>query len=154
MREIVQSKPLFSVSSVSSVVDPVVVRLLCVCVFVAIAASTLAAPPRPNVVVLLADDLGWKDIGCYGGPVKTPTLDRLAAHGVRFTDFYAGAAVCGPSRAVLLTGRHHARTGIYGNVLFESFQKPHLLEREITLPEAFFPQVMQLISANYVVATN
>ncbi|MFV1965399.1 MAG: sulfatase, partial [Pirellulaceae bacterium] len=135
MREIAQSKPLFSVSSVFSVVDPVVVRLLCVYVFVAIAASTLAAPPRPNVVVLLADDLGWKDIGCYGGPVKTPTLDRLAAEGVRFTDFYAGAAICGPSRAVLLTGRHHARAGIYSNVIFESSQKPHLLEREVTLPE-------------------
>ena len=94
-----------------------------------------SATKRPNVVVLLADDLGWKDIGCYGGPVKTPTLDRLAAGGVRFTDFYAGAAVCGPSRAVLLTGRHHARTGIYSNVIFESSQKPHLLEREVTLPE-------------------
>jgi len=90
---------------------------------------------RPNVVILLADDLGWKDIGCYGGPVRTPTLDRLAAEGARFTDFYAGAAVCGPSRAVLLTGRHHARTGIYGNVIFDAFQKPHLLEREITLPK-------------------
>ena len=96
---------------------------------------SLSASKRPNIVVLLADDLGWKDIGCYGGPVKTPTLDRLAVEGVRFTDFYAGAAVCEPSRAVLLTGRHHARAGIYGNVLFESFQKPHLLEREITLPE-------------------
>jgi len=96
----------------------------------------LQKPKRtPNIVVLLADDLGWGDIGCYGGPVKTPTLDRLAAEGVRFTNFYAGAAVCGPSRAVLLTGRHHARTGIYGNVIFESFQKPHLLEREVTLPE-------------------
>jgi len=96
---------------------------------------SLSASKRPNIVVLLADDLGWKDIGCYGGPVKTPTLDRLAAGGARFTDFHAGAAVCGPSRAVLLTGRHHARTGIYGNVIFESFQKPHLLEREVTLPE-------------------
>ena len=90
---------------------------------------------RPNVVVLFADDLGYRDIGCYGGPVKTPNLDRLAAEGVRFTDFYAGSAVCGPSRAVLLTGRHHARAGIYGNVIFEDFQKPHLLKREVTLPE-------------------
>ncbi len=61
---------------------------------------------RPNVVVLLADDLGYKDIGCYGGPVKTPALDSLAAKGVRFTDFYSGCAVCSPSRATLLTGRH------------------------------------------------
>ncbi len=90
---------------------------------------------RPNVVVLLADDLGYQDIGCYGGPVRTPTLDHLAAEGVRFTDFYAGAPVCGPSRAVLLTGRHHARTGMYGNVIFKDYQKPHLLEREATLPE-------------------
>jgi arylsulfatase A-like enzyme len=90
---------------------------------------------RPNIVVLLVDDLGWRDVGCYGGPVKTPTLDRLAAGGMRFTDFYSGAAVCGPSRAVLLTGRHHARTGIYGNVIFDSIQKPHLLKREVTLPE-------------------
>lgn len=67
------------------------------------AALLVAAEQRPNIVVLLADDLGWKDIGCYGGPVKTPMLDKLAAEGVRFTDFYAGAAVCGPSRAVLLT---------------------------------------------------
>ncbi|MBL7133836.1 MAG: sulfatase-like hydrolase/transferase, partial [Phycisphaerae bacterium] len=47
---------------------------------------------RPNVVVLLADDLGFQDIGCYGGPVKTPALDGLAAKGVRFTDFYSGCA--------------------------------------------------------------
>ncbi len=74
---------------------------------------SLSAAKRPNVVMLLADDLGWKDIGCYGGPVKTPTLDRLAAGGVRFTDFYAGAAVCSPSRATLLTGRQHLRAGVY-----------------------------------------
>ena len=74
-----------------------------------IPCATLSAATRPNVVVLLADHLGWKDIGCYDGPVKTPTLDRLAAHGVRFTNFYAGAAVCSPSRATLLTGRQHLR---------------------------------------------
>ncbi|MFP6703156.1 MAG: sulfatase-like hydrolase/transferase, partial [Planctomycetaceae bacterium] len=62
---------------------------------------------RPNVVVLLADDLGSKDIGCDSGPVKTPTLDKLAAKGVRFTDFHSGAPVCSPARATLLTGRHH-----------------------------------------------
>ena len=54
---------------------------------------------RPNIVILLADDLGYKDIGCYAGPAKTPAIDGLAARGMRFTDFYAGAAVCSPSRA-------------------------------------------------------
>lgn len=62
---------------------------------------------RPNVVILLADDLGWQDSGCYGGPVKTPALDALATQGVCFTDFHAGASVCSPSRATLLTGRQH-----------------------------------------------
>jgi len=89
-------------------------------------------PRRPNIVVLLADDLGFKDIGCYGGPVKTPVIDRLAAKGVRFTDFYSGAAVCSPSRATLLTGRQHLRTGIY-SWIHDYEQNSHLLEREVTL---------------------
>ena len=92
------------------------------------------ASDRPNVVVLLADDLGWKDIGCYGGPVETPTLDLLAAGGVRFTDFYAGAAVCSPSRATLLTGRQHLRAGIY-SWINDYEQNSHLLRRELTLAE-------------------
>jgi len=97
--------------------------------------ESLAEARRPNVVVLLADDLGFKDIGCYGGPVKTPALDRLAAQGVRFTDFYAGAAVCSPSRATLLTGRHHIRAGVY-SWIHDYEQNSHLLEAEVTLAEA------------------
>ena len=89
---------------------------------------------QPNVVILLADDLGSKDLGCYGGPVKTPVLDELAAKGVRFTDFHAGAAVCSPSRATLLTGRQNLRTGIYG-VLQDHWHNMHLLEREVTIAE-------------------
>ena len=95
---------------------------------------SLSAAKRPNIVVLLADDLGWKDIGCYGGPVNTPTLDRLAAGGVRFTDFYSGAAVCSPSRATTLTGRQHLRAGIYSWIHDQS-QESHLLEREVTLAD-------------------
>ncbi len=89
---------------------------------------------RPNIVVLLADDLGFKDIGCYDGPVKTPALDGLAARGTRFTDFYSGAAVCSPSRATLLTGRQHIRAGIY-SWIHDYDQNAHLLEREVTLAE-------------------
>lgn len=92
------------------------------------------AAERPNVVMLLSDDLGVGDIGCYDGPVKTPTLDKLAASGARFRQFYSGAAVCSPSRATLLTGRHHIRTGVYSWIYNET-QKSHLLEREVTLPE-------------------
>ena len=93
-----------------------------------------AAGPRPNIVMLLADDLGFKDIGCYGGPVKTPTIDSLAAKGMKFSDFYSGCAVCSPSRATLITGRHHIRTGVY-SWIHDASQKSHLLEREITIPE-------------------
>ena len=96
--------------------------------------SLVAGDRRPNVVVLLADDLGWQDIGCYGGPVKTPALDALAAGGTRFTDFYSGCAVCSPSRATLLTGRHHIRTGVY-SWISDGGQRSHLLERETTLAE-------------------
>ncbi|MGZ0170277.1 MAG: sulfatase family protein [Planctomycetales bacterium] len=95
---------------------------------------TTAAAAKPNVVMLLADDLGYQDVGCYGGPVKTPAIDGLAAKGVRFTDFYSGCAVCSPSRATLMTGRHHIRAGVY-SWIHDASQNSHLLEREVTLAE-------------------
>ncbi|MBN1532776.1 MAG: sulfatase [Spirochaetes bacterium] len=68
---------------------------------------------RPNIVVILTDDLGYGDLGCYGNRVmKTPHIDRLAREGVRFTDFYASNSLCSPSRAGLLTGRYAHRTGV------------------------------------------
>ena len=97
-------------------------------------AVSSAANQRPNVVILLSDDLGYKDIGCYGGPVKTPNLDKLAENGARFETFYSGCAVCSPSRATLLTGRQHIRTGIY-NWIDDETQKSHLLESEVTIAE-------------------
>jgi arylsulfatase A len=93
-----------------------------------------AAQPRPNVVILLADDLGFKDVGIYGGPVKTPAIDGLAARGMRFSDFYSGCAVCSPSRATLLTGRNHIRTGVYSWIDDKS-QRSHLRTSEVTLAE-------------------
>jgi len=88
--------------------------LLVVWASVAIAASSTSrsASAKPNVIFILADDLGYGDLGCYGQKnIKTPNLDRLASDGLRFTDAYAGATVCAPSRCVLMTGLHigHAR---------------------------------------------
>ena len=72
-----------------------------------------AGAGRPNVVLILADDLGWADLGCYGSKYhRTPNLDRLAAQGMRFTDAYAAAPVCSPTRAALLTGKYPARLNL------------------------------------------
>ena len=102
--------------------------------FLLLVCPGFAKDKPPNVVTLLVDDLGYRDIGCYGGPVKTPVLDKLAAGGVRFTDFHSGAPTCSPSRATFLTGRQHRRTGVY-SVITERLHKMHLLESETTIAE-------------------
>jgi len=72
--------------------------------------------PRPNVILILADDLGYGELGAYGQKIiRTPNIDRLAAEGTRFTQVYAGAPVCAPSRAVLMTGLHTGHVGVRGN---------------------------------------
>jgi arylsulfatase A-like enzyme len=88
-------------------------------VVVAVLAATLwptvadAATRKPNIIVILADDLGYNDIGCYGSTVNpTPHLDALAAGGMRFTDFHASAPMCTPTRVALLTGRYQHRYGM------------------------------------------
>ena len=79
-------------------------------------AIQAAQPTRPNIIFVLADDLGYGDLGSYGQQmVATPQLDRLANEGVRFTQFYAGSTVCAPSRSVLLTGKHMGHTTVRGN---------------------------------------
>ena len=110
------------------------VSLLSLLSFIFYLGNHSFAKVQPNVVILLADDLGYKDVGCYGGPVQTPAIDQLAKDGVRFTDFYSGCAVCSPSRATLLTGRHHIRTGVYSWIHDEG-QNSHLLLRERTIAE-------------------
>lgn len=91
---------------------------------------------RPNVVIILADDLGYSDIGCYGGEIQTPNIDKLAANGLRFSQFYNTARCC-PSRASLLTGLYSHRAGI-GNMSFDQKTpgyRGYLTENTITLAE-------------------
>ena len=96
-------------------------------------ASTHAAS-SPNVIIIMADDQGYQDLGCFGSPkTKTPHIDRMAKEGMRFTDFYSGASVCTPSRAALLTGSYANRAGNLG-VLFPR-DKRGLNPNEITIAE-------------------
>lgn len=113
------------------------------------AACFAQAPTKPNVVFILADDLGWADLGVYGADLhETPNLDRFAASGVRFTNAYAASPVCSPTRASILTGKHPARLHI--TIWRESAHRPptdrplltprtmdHLPLDEITLGEVF-----------------
>lgn len=106
---------------------------------IGLVAGDVWAAPGPNIVVIMTDDMGYGDLGCYGHPtIRSPRLDRLAAEGIRFTQFYSGAEVCTPSRAALLTGRLPARTGMASNkrrVLFPD-HKVGLPADEVTLAEA------------------
>jgi len=93
----------------------------------ALSASPLAAqrPRRPNIVYILADDLGYGDLGCYGQQrIRTPHIDRLAAEGMRFTQAYAGATVCAPSRSSLMTGLHGGHTRVRDNIPHGVFLQP------------------------------
>lgn len=83
-----------------------------------LALSSMAGvqPPPPNIILILADDLGYGELGSYGQQlIATPHLDRMAAEGMRFTQFYAGSTVCAPSRSVLMTGQHTGHTRVRGN---------------------------------------
>lgn len=84
--------------------------------FAADGATSAATRERPNIIYLMADDMGWGDAGCYGQKhIRTPNIDRLAREGRRFTDVYAGGSVCAPSRSVLMTGQHLGHTRVRGN---------------------------------------
>lgn len=100
------------------------------------APGTAATGDRPNVIFILADDLGYGDLGSYGQTViRTPALDKVAADGIRFTQFYAGATVCAPSRSVLMTGQHTGHTHVRGNAGGPDMTAQSLRDEDITVAE-------------------
>ncbi len=100
------------------------------------AAFAAPAPAKPNLIFILADDLGYGELGCFGAKqIATPNLDRMAAEGMKFTQFYAGSTVCAPSRSVLMTGLHTGHTRVRGNAGKQNRAPQNLRAEDVVLPE-------------------
>ena len=117
------------------------VKTLGVGVATALASKLLAARAKrqpPNILFILADDLGWRDLGCYGHEIhETPNIDRLAGQGMRFTDAYAACPICGPSRCAIMTGKFPSRTGFVDNFIDREKRIQQFMKlKEFTLAEA------------------
>ena len=98
--------------------------------------ATHAKQNKPNFIIIMADDLGYGDLSCYGAThVKTPQIDALAAGGMKFTDYHSNGAVCSPTRAALMTGRYQQRSGITGVVTAKNHRHTGLDLDEITFAE-------------------
>jgi arylsulfatase A-like enzyme len=124
---------------------PFIAGLLCIGATLSPVRSAAARPP--NFIIILADDLGYGDLGCYGSPtIHTPNLDAMAAAGIRFTDFYVGQPVCTPSRAAIMTGRLPIRSGMAGS------EAAHVLKRDSEggLPTNEITIASALKSKNYI----
>lgn len=111
-------------------------RLVLFLIFLGI--GSLRAAEKPNVIWIMADDLGYGELGCFGSEkIQTPNLDRLAAEGMKLTDFYAGSTVCAPSRCVLMTGQHTGRCWVRGNAGRDNLEAQTLRPEDKTVAEVF-----------------
>lgn len=109
--------------------------LLSILTFWAFLLGPIQAKPKPNLIFILADDLGYGDLGCYGQElIKTPRLDKMAAEGMKFTRFYSGSTVCAPSRSVLMTGQHMGHTHVRGNAGGD-MSRQSLRDEDLTVAE-------------------
>lgn len=107
----------------SKLLSPAMLALLATVVAVSVVrAADAVRPARPNIVIVLADDMGYSDAGCFGSEIQTPNIDRLANEGLRFTQFYNTARCC-PTRASLLTGLYPHQAGI-GHMTWSKLDLP------------------------------
>ena len=120
------------------------IKAIVILLFFCFAQNTQAqTSSKPNIIFILADDLGYGDIGCYGQQkISTPNIDRLAKIGVKFTQFYSGSTVCAPARCTFMTGMHTGHGAIRGNVTL----KP---EGQVPLPDSIITIAMLLKQAGY-----
>jgi len=104
--------------------------------FLLVLSLPVIAQKKPNIIIILADDLGYGDLGSYGQKlIHTPNIDALASGGMRFTNYYSGCSVCAPSRETLLTGRHTGHTYIRGNFLTDKQEDPPLPDEKMIVAE-------------------
>ena len=107
------------------------------------AAKAQGLKQSPNIIFILADDLGYGDIGCYSQQkINTPNIDALAGSGMKFTQYYSGSTVCAPARATFMTGMHTGHTAIRGNITLQP-------EGQFPLPESAVTVAMELQKAGY-----
>jgi len=104
-----------------------VITIICLVMLLVSCKSDVEQLKKPNIVLIMADDMGYSDIGSYGGEIQTPNIDRLAEGGLRFTQFYNNA-ICVPTRASLLTGLYSQQVGVYAN-------SPKVMKNSVTLAE-------------------
>ncbi len=117
-----------------------------ICSFLICLLSASTHAQSPNIIFILADDLGYGDLGCYGQQkIKTPNIDALAKSGIKFTQYYSGSTVCAPARASFMTGLHTGHTPVRGNQSFEP-------EGQSPLPDSSVTIAMELQKAGYTTA--
>jgi len=117
-------------------------RLLCLFAFAALSTQAASSSQRPNLIVVMVDDMGYAGLSCFGNPYfKTPALDRMAAEGMRLTDFHSSGTVCSPTRAGLLTGRYQQRAGIEAVIHPYPDHPEH--RKGLQLAETTFAEVLQ-----------
>src|ERR1051326_8975773 len=118
--------------------------------FALAATSALAAPQAraaarpPNIIFILADDLGWGDLGCYGNrDIKTPNLNRLAQQGTLYTQFYTNSPVCSPSRTAYMSGRYPARYRVHGHFAESEINEQRGMPNWLDPSAPFLPRVLK-----------
>src|SRR6056297_2200685 len=119
------------------------------CTLLLLSVTMTQADDRPNFVIIMVDDMGHAGVSCFGNPYfRTPETDRLAAEGMRLTDFHSSGTVCSPTRAGLLTGRYQQRAGIEAVIVADSKHPEHL--KGLQKSEITFAECLQ--SAGYATA--
>ncbi len=113
---------------------PFKIALMLPVVFGLSCTKKMERPRKPNIIYIMADDMGYNDLACYGAPrIQTPNIDNMAAEGIRFTHHYAGTSVCAPSRSALMTGLHTGHTPVRGNLQWEPYGQFPLPENTVTV---------------------